>query len=71
MGIRTIEDDFEYQAVRIIQEMVDDYKDEDDKVNGVDLEDWLWENKDELGKYFYEKLDSYIGVSSIVQKIEF
>lgn len=70
MNISTLEDDFEYQVKEIVQRLVDDYKDEDDSLTGTTMEDWLWNNKDELGKYFYEKVDEYLGMETVVEQIE-
>lgn len=70
MNISTLEDDFEYQVKEVIQRLVNDYKGEDNSLTGASIDNWLWDNRDELGKYFYEKVDEYFGMDLITEQIE-
>jgi hypothetical protein len=71
--IRTIEDNFDYQADQIFKELADSYKDaqENRKKEGVNIQtfsDYLWENLDELGRAFFEKFDQYAGIEESTEK---
>ena len=74
--IRTIEDNFDYQAKQIFQSMKEDYKcDQEDRINnGEEIEtfsEWLWKNLSTLGKLFYEKLDLYTDIDEFTQEFNF
>ena len=70
MNIRTIEDNFDYQAKEILQKIWDDYN-EDCNLTDVNFESWLWENKEIIGEYFFERVDEYQGMSDIIQELNF
>ena len=71
--IRTIEDNFDYQANEIFQSMKEDYdNDQKDRIeNDEETEsfaNWLWKNLPELGRLFYEKLDQYAGIDEFTNE---
>lgn len=73
MGFTTIEDGFEYQAEQIFESMRDDYIQEckDRKADGLTIlpfSEWLWNNSEDLGKLFYERLDSWCGIDQMTGK---
>ena len=70
MNFRTIEEGFEYQVKEILQSIFDDYRENDD-VRLDSFDDWLWENKEILGEYFYEKIDSYKGIVEAIEEIKY
>jgi hypothetical protein len=75
MAFTTKEGGFEYQAEQIFDEMRSDYIDECDelKANGESSQiktfsDWLWNNQEDLGRLFYERLDSWCGIDQMTEK---
>jgi len=53
MNIRTIEDNFEYQAKEVFSDMLDDYKEEQKQREECEdpiqtFAEWLWDNRTEL-----------------------
>lgn len=74
MNVRTIEEDFESQAKDIFSEMEQDYKDEQEqrKEDGEEIQtfaEWLWENTNDLGRLFYERLDSWCGIDDFTEDL--
>lgn len=76
MNIRTIEDNFDYQAHSIFEDMREDYeyeqaenKEAGDRV--FTFAEWLWSNREELGKRFYERFDDYAGIDDETEKYNY
>ena len=74
MQVRTIEDGFDYQMHEIFKGiLLEIYEDEqaDRVANEKEIQpysEWLWENKDELGKAVFEAYDSYAGIDEETEK---
>ena len=71
--IRTIEDNFDYQAHEIFKDMVFDYETEQNhrKITGFETEtfsEYIWRNQKELGRLFYERFDEYVGIDEETKK---
>jgi len=76
MDITTINDTFEYQIKQIFESMKDDYELEmaEKDVNNEPLDTfsyWLWNNKDDLGTKFYDRIDEYLGIDEFTKKYNF
>jgi len=76
MDITTINDTFEYQIKQIFESMKDDYELEmaEKDVNNEPLDtfsNWLWNNKDDLGTKFYDRIDEYLGIDEFTKKYNF
>lgn len=74
MNVRTIEENFEYQAKDMFAEMEQDYKDEQEqrKEDGEEIQtfaEWLWKNTDDLGRLFYERLDSWCAIDDFTEDL--
>jgi len=67
MNINTIEDSFKYQVKKIFERMLQDLKACESK---QPLSDYMWDNREELGAYFFEAVDEYLSVDEIADKIE-
>ena len=66
MRIRTIEDNFEYQAKAIMEEMKEDLIDMDEMNENDSLTDeLLWKHKELLGEKFYYRVHEAIGFDSV------
>jgi hypothetical protein len=73
MNIRTIEDNFDYQSEKIFEEMREDYNEEMEvkKINEEATDTfsaWLWNNKEDLGAKFYERVDEYLGIDEFTEE---
>ena len=74
MNIRTVEENFEYQANEIFKSMHSDYKDE--QKSNIECEEdtqtfaeWLWDNKADLGEAFYTALDEWCGIDEFTEEL--
>lgn len=76
MSIRTIEDNFDYQAEKVFEDMLDDYKDEQrqrkkDADTVQTFAEWLWDNRTEFGEKIYNRLDEYLGIDESTEKYNY
>ena len=76
MSIRTIEDNFDYQAKEVFNDMLDDYKldqkqrkDDDDIIQT--FAEWLWHNRTEFGEKMYNRFDEYAGIDESTEELNF
>ena len=76
MNVRTIEDNFEYQAKEVFNDMLEDYQDEQNerKADGDDIEtfaEWLWRNREEFGEKMYNRFDEYAGIDESTENLNY
>lgn len=76
MSIRTIEDNFEYQAKEVFNSMVDDYQEEQrqrksDGDSVMTFAEWLWENRSEFGELIYNRFDEYAGIDESTEDLNY
>ena len=74
MNIRTIEDNFEYQAKEVFNDMLDDYNYEqkERKADGDEIQtfaEWLWNNRTEFGEKMYNRFDEYAGIDESTEDL--
>lgn len=67
MGIRTIEDSFDYQMKEVLTKLHQEYKDLKPE---IPFNEWLWQNAADLGKAIYERYDEYAGIDTLIEEIE-
>ena len=76
MNIRTIEDNFEYQAKEVFSDMLDDYKEEQKQREECEdpiqtFAEWLWDNRTEFGEKMYNKFDEYAGIDESTEDLNY
>jgi hypothetical protein len=76
MSIRTIEDNFEYQAKEVFNDMLEDYTCEQKERKECDEEiqtfaEWLWENRTEFGEKMYNRFDEYAGIDEETENLNY
>ena len=76
MNVRTIENNFEYQAKVVFKDMLDDYNDEQNqrKADGDEIQtfaEWLWNNRTEFGEKMYNRFDEYAGIDESTEDLNY
>jgi len=76
MNVRTIEDNFEYQAKKVFNDMLDDYNDEQNerKADGDEIQtfaEWLLNNRTEFGEKMYNRFDEYAGIDESTEDLNY
>lgn len=76
MNVRTIEDNFEYQAKEVFTDMLEDYQEEQKnrKSNGDNIQtfaEWLWNNRAEFGEKMYNRFDEYAGIDESTEYLNY
>lgn len=76
MNVRTIEDNFEYQAKEVFNDMLEDYQDEQNerKADGDEIQtfaEWLWRNREEFGEKMYNRFDEYAGIEESTEELNY
>lgn len=61
MNIHTIEQNFEYQMVAVIERVLRSYdKSPSDFKDGDELMKFLWDERGDFGRYVFEAMNSYM-----------
>jgi len=71
MNIHTIEQNFEYQMVGVIRQMLKDYeKTPSDFSNGDELMKFIWDNQKGFGQCVFEAMNSYMEDGDWIKEIK-
>ena len=76
MNVRTIEDNFDYQAKEVFEDMLDDYKEEqrqrkEDGDSVQSFAEWLWDNRADFGEKMYNRFDEYTGIDESTEQYNY
>lgn len=76
MNIRTIEDNFDYQAKEVFNDMLEDYQAEQNerKTDGDEIQtfaEWLWNNRTEFGEKMYNRFDEYSNIDESTEDLNY
>ena len=76
MNTKTIEDEFSYQVKQVFNEMLEDYKEDQEcrKESGDKIQtfaDWLWYNTKEFGELMYTQFNEYAGIEESTEDLNY
>ena len=71
MDIHTIDQNFEYQMAAVIKQMLKDWnKTPSDFSNGDELMKFLWREREDIGRYVFEAMNSWMKDEDWLEKIK-